>query len=291
MTNNRIVYCLRRPDKIDILNSEDDEPFYFGKGVLSRAYSHRKEALKLWNDPTAKNSNPIRNRIIHKLWEQGLDFIEDIIFTKLDNMTACEYEIEAIAVYGRIDLGTGCLANLTNGGEGAIGLIFSEEHKRKLSENHWDCSGENHPLWNTYHSEETIKLMSEVKIGENNPRWGAHWSEEWKQELSIKYTGEGNPFYHREHDLKARESMSISHTGVPLSEDHKQAIKDGHPRLTGEDHWAWGTHQSEETKNKRAKSIRCTCKYRRWEKLISELINGVWIVNTITKIETEDNLT
>ena len=275
MINNRIVYCLRRQDKLDKFNAELNEPFYFGKGILSRAYCHRKEALRLRNDPNAKNSNIIKNRIIHKLWEQGLDFVEDIIFVELTNDEACGIEIEAIKAYGRIDLGTGCLANMTNGGDGVVGLIFSEEHKRKLSENHWDSSGENNPNWKISRSEDTNLKIGEANRGENNGMWNVPHTDEWKQFMSEKFTGEGNPFFHQEHDLETRKGMSISHTGVPLSEEHKQAIAAGHPHLSGEDHWAWGTHQSEETKNKRAESIRHTCKYRRWDRIISELVSDI----------------
>jgi hypothetical protein len=39
-----------------------------------------------------------------------------------------------ISLHGRRDLGKGTLVNLTSGGEGGKGLIFSKEHRRKLSE-------------------------------------------------------------------------------------------------------------------------------------------------------------
>lgn len=42
-------------------------------------------------------------------------------------------EIEFIKLYGRIDLGNGTLANLTDGGDGLINRIFTPEHRRKLS--------------------------------------------------------------------------------------------------------------------------------------------------------------
>jgi hypothetical protein len=39
-----------------------------------------------------------------------------------------------ISFYGRIDLGTGCLRNVTDGGEGTAGAILSPEHRTKLGE-------------------------------------------------------------------------------------------------------------------------------------------------------------
>jgi hypothetical protein len=55
----------------------------------------------------------------------------------LDDLTweqACEKEIEFIKLYGRSDLGLGSLCNLTEGGEGVIGMRHSDETKKKLSE-------------------------------------------------------------------------------------------------------------------------------------------------------------
>lgn len=52
---------------------------------------------------------------------------------------------------------------------------FSEDTKRKMSENHADFSGENHPQWGKPKSEETRKKISESlgdMSGENNPRFG-----------------------------------------------------------------------------------------------------------------------
>ena len=43
------------------------------------------------------------------------------------------------------------------------GKHFSDEHKRKLSKNHPDVSGENHPNWGKHRSEETRKRISEAR--------------------------------------------------------------------------------------------------------------------------------
>jgi hypothetical protein len=54
-----------------------------------------------------------------------------------ENLTweeACQMERELIRRDGRIDMGNGCLANMTDGGDGAVGLIRTEEHIRKISE-------------------------------------------------------------------------------------------------------------------------------------------------------------
>jgi len=90
---------------------EDRTPYYIGKGKGDRIVSTQRSIHK----PTNKNK---------------------IIFLK-QNLTeeeAFKHEIYMIAVFGRKDLGTGILRNMTNGGEGVSGYIVSEETRRKRSE-------------------------------------------------------------------------------------------------------------------------------------------------------------
>ena len=57
----------------------------------------------------------------------------DILYDNLSWEDACKKEKELIAFYGRIDLGTGTLVNLTDGGEGTLGHKHTEETKEKMS--------------------------------------------------------------------------------------------------------------------------------------------------------------
>ena len=91
---------------------EDRTPYYIGKGQGRRISNRRKGEIKPPKDKTR------------------------VIFLK-QNITeeeAFKHEIYMIAVFGRIDLGTGILHNRTNGGEGASGNIHTEETRRKISE-------------------------------------------------------------------------------------------------------------------------------------------------------------
>lgn len=83
------------------------------------------------------------------------------------------------------------LFNFTKGGEGILGHRHSPETREKISRNHADFSGKNHPQYGTHLSEETKKKISKAhrgkkltkehrqKIreshrdnhGENNPMW------------------------------------------------------------------------------------------------------------------------
>ena len=90
---------------------EDGTPYYIGKGTGNRIYS------------TWRRLKPPKDK-------------SRIIFLK-QNLTeeeAFKHEIYMIAVFGRKDLGTGILRNLTNGGEGPSGMVHGEETRRKISE-------------------------------------------------------------------------------------------------------------------------------------------------------------
>jgi hypothetical protein len=153
------VYYLRRPDKEDPLWPGADQPFYVGKGKNGQVNYHRKEAKKLLLCESKLNKNTIKIKMIHKLWKQGLDFTEEIILGGLTEKEAFDLEIEAILVYGRIDLGTGCLTNMTSGGEGVSGP--SEEARQKIREN-----SKGNKVWlGRNHTEETKQKIRDNQMG------------------------------------------------------------------------------------------------------------------------------
>ena len=115
MTRNCFVYALTRPN---------GEPFYIGKGTSRRVADHAREARK--------GSQTIKCRIIRKIWADGETVGHVVIKNGLSAEDAYALEAELIAYYGRIDIGTGVLANHTDGGDGVRG--HSEETKALLRE-------------------------------------------------------------------------------------------------------------------------------------------------------------
>ena len=99
---------------------DTNEIFYIGMGYLKRAYS--KDAAK---------RNQIWNRIVNKT-----DYEIEILAENLSWEDACELEELLILSYGRIDLKTGTLANLTNGGDGSKGCSPSKETRKKIGDFH-----------------------------------------------------------------------------------------------------------------------------------------------------------
>ena len=87
------------------------------------------------------------------------------------------------------------------------GKTMSDEYKQKLKDNHWDCSGENHPQYGmtgslspVYGRERTADEIERIRRGnksyhENNP--------------GIR-VGEKNPFYNKTHTEESKEKMRQS---------------------------------------------------------------------------------
>ncbi|MET5115706.1 NUMOD3 domain-containing DNA-binding protein, partial [Burkholderia pseudomallei] len=58
----------------------------------------------------------------------------EIVIENVTEKEANEKEVELILYYGRRDLGTGTLVNMTNGGEGTCGRTVSKETRKKISD-------------------------------------------------------------------------------------------------------------------------------------------------------------
>jgi hypothetical protein len=152
----------------------DYEPFYIGKGKQSgyRDKFHLWEARKTKGRCTNHRINRIRG-----IFQDGLEPVILRLYEELTHEEACNKEIELIATIGRQDLEKGPLLNLTDGGEGTAGRVYSDETRRKISESHADFSGENHPSWGMKRSAETRKRIGATSKGRKH-------SEETKKKIS-----------------------------------------------------------------------------------------------------------
>jgi hypothetical protein len=90
-------------------------PFYVGKGKRKRAW-------------VTKNRSPAFNEI-HSMGGCSVE-IADLF---MHESQAHAHEMELIELYGRRDNGTGTLVNLTDGGEGSIGWVPSDETRAKIA--------------------------------------------------------------------------------------------------------------------------------------------------------------
>ena len=97
---------------------DNNEPFYIGIGSDDKYYRANKKSQR----------NIYWKRIVSKT-----DYEVEIVLEDLTWEQACEKEKEFIVLYGRKDLKNGCLVNMTEGGDGTLGVIVSSETRKKLS--------------------------------------------------------------------------------------------------------------------------------------------------------------
>jgi hypothetical protein len=118
------VYILRRPN---------GSPFYVGKGKNDRVFNHESAAI----NTTAKS---YKLNIIRAIKRENHSVRYEISSFHQYEAEAHQRECLLIKQIGRHDLGTGTLANLTDGGEGAVNL--SEESKQKHRDTLYGTTGE-----------------------------------------------------------------------------------------------------------------------------------------------------
>ena len=134
---------------------EDGTPYYIGKGVGSRYKDKHSVAV------------PPDNRI-------------QFIKTNMTDSDAKTLEIELIAKYGRKDLGTGILRNMTDGGEGMLNP--SPHIRKKLS----DAKKGKKP--NNYGKKYTTgpsEAKSKSKQGKNHPQYGKERTAEERLKIAM----------------------------------------------------------------------------------------------------------
>lgn len=167
---------------------DTNEIFYVGIGIGNdKKYKRAKETYSrtsLWKNIVSKAKRTVEIVADNITWEE-----------------ACEIEIYLIMFFGRRDLHRGNLVNLTNGGEGTLGFVRSQEHSEKLRLSHVGrkCSNE------------TKLRISTSNKGKKVPR-------EIVEKIRLKNIG-------RIPTDEARENMRKSATGRKHTEDAKKKMR------------------------------------------------------------------
>lgn len=99
---------------------EDGTPYYIGKGEGKRLYEKHKRRGQKDFRPKLENGSINKNRIIY-------------LKKNITEEEAFKHEIYMISVFGRKDLKTGILINMTDGGDGLSGFIFNEDRRNEIS--------------------------------------------------------------------------------------------------------------------------------------------------------------
>lgn len=151
------VYILFRP--------WDGSPFYVGKGKKHRWLEHERTI--------SSHINKHLSNILKKSREKNLEVPKVKIRENLSESDAFDLEIKLIAAIGRKKDG-GSLVNMTNGGEGASGLVFSQESRAKISRFHKG----------RVVGEETRNKLREINLG-NKHCAGRVMSQETREKIGI----------------------------------------------------------------------------------------------------------
>lgn len=224
---------------------EDGSPYYVGKGSARRIYVKNKRHIKPPKD---------KSRVI-------------FLKRNLTEEDAFKHEKYVIAIFGRKDLGTGILLNMSDGGQGSSGYkhtkkaiekisksskgkVLSEQTKKKISESHTGKRGrklsEEHKL--------KISLALKGRVPHNK---GISPSSEVRKKISESVKG-------KIVSDETRKKISKIHKGKKLSEEQKKRLKEVNTGKkmseetkrklslinSGKKHPQYGKPKSEETKRK-----------------------------------------
>ena len=177
------------------IRKDTKQPFYIGIGkTIARAKS-KHSRNDYWKNIVEKYGYDIEILHIDLTWEK-----------------CCDIEKKYIKQYGRVDIGTGILSNMTDGGDGnnnyspeviekiaskKRGISLTKEHRQKISNNNGKKGKPN--LWGK-HTKETIEIIREHSTGRN------HTNDSIKKQRKLK---NGKPIIIFNDDVELRfESIS-----------------------------------------------------------------------------------
>lgn len=185
---------------------DTNEIFYIGIGKTEKRPYSKAGRNKHWKNIVNKAGYSVE--IISKVdtWEE-----------------ACELEQFLIQEYGRKDLGTGILVNMTDGGEGIVNQVFSKKHKTKLSKARTGKKLSEELKQKISESRKGYKTSDETKLKMSEAQTGRFVSEETRQKMSEARGGHKHP--------RAKKVINTK-TGVIYNTIKEAAEKEGLNRTT-----------------------------------------------------------
>lgn len=156
-----------------ITSRDPEERWKNGNGY--RAQTYFKNAINKygWDN--------FEHKILHDnlLYTQAVEF--EKYYIEKDKTNVCRWTSDS------------CGYNMTDGGEGVLGRVHSDEAKKKIGDHSIE-------MWN---DPEMRNLLILKRSGENNINYGKHFSKETKDKISMsrkgKCVGNENPFYGKHH--------------------------------------------------------------------------------------------
>jgi len=188
MNNKTIYYIYAYLRAKDSKAAMAGTPYYIGKGKGGRAFAMHGKKF-----PPKDRSNII------------------IMESNLTELGALALERRYIMWYGRKNLGTGILINLTDGGDGQAGNIVSITTRSAIS----------------------LSKTGKKLTDEHKKKISLAWTEGKRAALSLVLTGIPLSDEHKKNmglgwTEEKRSKRSLVLTGIPLSDEHKKNIGLGH---------------------------------------------------------------
>jgi len=159
-----------------------------------------------------------------------VDYTVNIAYNDIEHKEAKKIEILLIEKYGRKNLGLGNLVNMTDGGDGTLGTIVSEDTRQKISKT---SKGRTH-------TKESKQKISEANKGMEGWLKGKTMPEKTRKKISESLKGEKHHAFGKTFSEEIRKKMSESKKGIPSpnkgktrSEEDRQKISKGSKRRKG----------------------------------------------------------
>ena len=197
------------------------EPIYVGKGQGKRCLDHLK---RLDNKYRKGQNGHFKNKLLKIIQGECKGFdVEKCILVVRDKLTereAFEFEKYLIQEIGRVDLKTGPLTNLSDGGKG--GGSRSKEVCEKISKALKGREALNKGCKLSEAAKEKIsKAMKGRNAGSKNQMFGKKRTEEAKRKTSEKLKGEKHPMFGVEKSEETRRKISQSLQGKKHTDEFK----------------------------------------------------------------------
>jgi hypothetical protein len=146
---------------------DKDEPFYVGIGKEKTRCFQKAKRNRFWYNVVAKTNYTV-----------------EILFDNISWEDACKKEQEFIKLYGRKDLGTGTLCNLTIGGEGILGVVRTDEYREKLRQINTGKKMSEESVQKLKEALKGRRHSEETKLKMGKTRKGRKLSEDHKAKIS-----------------------------------------------------------------------------------------------------------
>lgn len=187
--------------------------FYFMAYIYKHIRKDTNEVFYIGIAKSKKRKNSKFNR--NSFWKNitiKTEYISEIIEDNLSWETACEREKYWIKYYGRRDLNEGTLVNMTDGGEGCVGMIRTDLHNKKISKSKKGLK------FTETHRENLKKARKKIMTAEMRKQIGER-AKNISDETRLKMSESARN--------RIRDKIPCEYCGQIISSDHKTQHQSG----------------------------------------------------------------